>query len=105
MRISDWGADVGSSDLSIPFAVAVEEVEEDAPQEPRLKRLHVLACVHVRQRGREPLALSVHQVTREGVGPIERVAVDVWRWEERRVGKGCGSSCRFWRWSWTEYKQ
>src|SRR3546814_4466393 len=71
MRISDWSSDVCSSDLLLTL------------RRPRLEGVdvHTVRSLH-------PDDLMIR----------ERMPITIWRSEERRVGKGCVSTCRS-RWS------
>src|SRR3546814_8601067 len=70
MRISDWSSDVCSSDLAAPAQLATANT-----------------------------ALIMFYNIGSASGPIiAGGAMDLWRSEERRVGKECVSTCRS-RWS------
>src|SRR3546814_8659126 len=80
MRISDWSSDVCSSDLSLVYARAKNEVSDRA----------FGTLVDVYENGYEFIAHSTRPV------PVADPAS--FRSEERRVGKECVSTCRS-RWS------
>src|SRR3546814_15125151 len=96
MRISDWSSDVCSSDLAgavVALAVDGHEVGQDAGDDlTGAHRVQVRVEVDARGEAGE-LVVEVRTVedppAGEGVDP---------RSAERRVGKGCVSTCRS-RWS------
>src|SRR3546814_3296639 len=79
MRISDWSSDVCSSDLVLAVARQFENVLDD---------------------GIHPLGMSVDDGEQPQVlaRQMRRLAQQLARSEERRVGKECVSTCRY-RWS------
>src|SRR3546814_20639118 len=97
MRISDWSSDVCSSDLHLARDLDL-----------RLAGIVAVlgawpARVHRHAAGLLLLVARHEPVRRPLPGVADHVveAVAVWRIdrsEERRVGKGCGSTCRS-RWS------
>src|SRR3546814_19104319 len=95
MRISDWSSDVCSSDL---FGKTAEEISaEGTPAE---------VVPHKVMPGNRPsTTILARKLTPSVLGQLiafyEHVTFvqgTVWRSEERRVGKECGSTCRS-RWS------
>src|SRR3546814_11066685 len=95
MRISDWSSDVCSSDL-MSMADAREGANRDRYE---LVERSLFLPEHdafretVRRFVEKELVPQHGQWEKEGVVPRE-----VWRSEERRVGKECVSTCRS-RWS------
>src|SRR3546814_10985505 len=97
MRISDWSSDVCSSDLFIGSCTNA-----------RIEDLRAAAAVASKGRAVIPAMVSPgsslvkKQAEAEGLDRIFREAGFKWREsgrsEERRVGKGCVSTCRS-RWS------
>src|SRR3546814_15541842 len=92
MRISDWSSDVCSSDL-------VEVTGEEHGADVRLPDgIHViLAPVAAHLEKQLGLAVTVQGPVVRGAEffqEIEGVDRMVIRWEERRVGKECVSTCR-----------
>src|SRR3546814_18847084 len=96
MRISDWSSDVCSSDLSGPPA------RRAAPRSGR-----ALIQAFVRNMDGPAAVLAVHRVEIMAIEPAVRTGEADFRRpedglregsEERRVGKGCVSTCRS-RWS------
>src|SRR3546814_19395408 len=92
MRIGDWSSDVCSSDL-----VGGRDAHADRPVggpgvARRLERLEREADAVL-----EAAAIGVRPAVRHGAQElVEEIAMCIS--EERRVGKGCVSTCRF-RWS------
>src|SRR3546814_1775934 len=84
MRISDWSSDVCSSDL---FCLTVVSF---------LCRSMVPAGYMPDLSGGRDGRLAIELCTMGGGASL--VQIDLGRSEERRVGKGCVSTCRF-RWS------
>src|SRR3546814_14216872 len=96
MRISDWSSDVCSSDLTVAVrkrgltellaaidgAILSHQTQADAIPAP------------------PPTDVALHQRARAiaRVATLAETPVRRWRSEERRVGKGCVSTCRS-RWS------
>src|SRR3546814_12012945 len=96
MRISDWSSDVCSSDLAAVGGKGDSEAEdhhntgeadEDSCHEGCLPALDNRTTRGPRLRGGQPYTAS-----KGTLGCIDM------RSEERRVGKGCVSTCRY-RWS------
>src|SRR3546814_9576416 len=83
MRISDWSSDVCSSDLNLDTSLLRESNEEAG-----------LVPSDLDGRSEQRIILRMHRRLPEGY-QVEDVLV---RSEERRVGKGCVSTCRS-RWS------
>src|SRR3546814_18822978 len=101
MLISDWSADVCSSDLLDPAGAAAGERNVDRPR-ARIDRVFdkFLQCagrtLHHLARGD-----AVYQVLRQTTNGHDTALADqvaASRAEERRVGKECVSKCRS-RWS------
>src|SRR3546814_14573167 len=92
MRISDWSADVCSSDL-----LQAEGVQRRAPGQPRDRIGDAVAEREALVGGQADQALAGFDriVERRGVGIERRVGG---RAEERRAGKACVVPCRS-RWS------
>src|SRR3546814_4832806 len=87
MRISDWGSDVCSSDLSMA-------IQSDLP---------ILVCALGPMHMRGAMLAVPAQVQEVGAGQQQAAARHqhaVQRSEERRVGKACVSTCRSW---WSQY--
>src|SRR3546814_15359327 len=111
MRISDWSSDVCSSDLlghlhwSHPALVADLILPAKASGSARIQRYfgELVGLIALVQPDQE-WATNEFQALLEANAPLHAVhgaiesAVNVWRSEERRVGKECCSTCRF-RWS------
>src|SRR3546814_16295369 len=101
MRISDWSSDVCSSDLA--HAVNAAAAVGGTVIGPACHR-RIIA--HKAPRGRQEAAIGVFGVD----AVLDRPAIDAdvvlrhRRSEERRVGKGCVSTCRS-RWSPYHYKK
>src|SRR3546814_8285558 len=83
MRISDWSSDVCSSDLPAPPVDWGGRVVEEVAIGP-------LAFRHEAASGKAAGEISGH------FHPKAVVSVRGRRSEERRVGKGCVSTCRSW---------
>src|SRR3546814_14741404 len=99
MRISDWSSDVCSSDLHF---LAVLEQRRGVGDDLRIQRLRHLVAAEQRAVVRQVASFRLHQ-QRVEVEVVEMLsaAADLLqqvRSEERRVGKGCVSTCRS-RWS------
>src|SRR3546814_16057927 len=96
MRISDWSSDVCSSDLDGDVAVALAALEEAVADEPAgdgdADRQH-----HGGGKGEETVAHASSQRLC-GAAAWRKVAAELRRSEERRVGQECVSTCRS-RWS------
>src|SRR3546814_12407410 len=99
MRISDWSSDVCSSDLNL----ARDEIDQPAVDEMRGYATRALLVKDDRflldsrqtadaraDRNASAVTLFVAHVGEAGI--LQRL-----RSEERRVGKECGSTCRY-RW-------
>src|SRR3546814_20512435 len=98
MRISDWSSDVCSSDLYVFLESAfrlVNLVEDAAIAE--MLGLDLPPAAKGVIDGDELHLRKARQVLPVGIFGLKR-AVIVLRSEERRVGKGCVSTCRS-RWS------
>src|SRR3546814_16876354 len=107
MRISDWSSDVCSSDLPDfcrvnPAMSAVKRHQEQATfadrPTPSDKVVHEV-CGHVQVGHRQSTAVqnrSCYMMLRQRAATAPPFLGD--RSEERSVGKGCVSTCRF-RWS------
>src|SRR3546814_8594918 len=108
MRISDWSSDVCSSDLELqiihPDYVLLPEEAGDVPEREPVyglsegltnNRLRQLAVQALERAPELPEWIEPSVLARKG-----------WpaRSEERRVGKGCVSTCRS-RWSPYHYKK
>src|SRR3546814_1137146 len=85
MRISDWSSDVCSSDL---YRLAA--LREAIPN----------ICLQMLLRGRNTVGYTPYpeKVTRAFVQEATDTGIDIFRSEERRVGKECVSTCIS-RWS------
>src|SRR3546814_13191604 len=96
MRISDWSADVCSSDLAADLVV----------QKIHLAAARQFACERFAQHGRIPRRDErLHrQPVRWRGGDQAQFAQPAHRSAERRVGKECVSTCRS-RWSPYHYKK
>src|SRR3546814_20979718 len=86
MRISDWSSDVCTSDLSL-----------EHPEEADLLQAAVAEALTT-ARTADIAHSGVATVSTVGMGDAVLAALDRLRSEERRVGKGCVSTCRS-RWS------
>src|SRR3546814_15378339 len=107
MRISDWSSDVCSSDLLLedhrdlpppdPAHLAGREADEVALLARAVPEADLAADDPPRRRGDEPHDRQAgHGLARAGFpDDCDRLAA---RSEERRVGKECVRTCRFW-WS------
>src|SRR3546814_13167351 len=105
MRISDWSSDVCSSDLderlvAVPLVPGFEVQRREAADRGAIVAEMVAARrqrdLRAEVRGRD---LEAEVAVMLGHHPVHLVDEDdVWRSEERRVGKGCGSTFRS-RWS------
>src|SRR3546814_17646866 len=87
MRISDWSSDVCSSDLREAVAGAARDLFVIGVQE---QRVEVVGAPRAQARGGVDLDFRLPV----GVCTDHRGR----RSDERRVGKGCGSTCRY-RWA------
>src|SRR3546814_13924382 len=107
MRISDWSSDVCSSDLEV---AAVKAVRDGPIHQEDLAVGDAAATLPVGHRAPEPVGLTrlAHRdpVHRDGAADAtdllsrqaEAAFQEGHRSEERRVGKGCVSTCRS-RWA------
>src|SRR3546814_17705743 len=98
MRISDWSSDVCSSDLAAVRADARDQLLRmrlriDADGQIWLERLG-----HQASHMLSNLTAATALVRIPAGVALDTHAVVQWRSEERRVGKGCVSTCRS-RWS------
>src|SRR3546814_20270428 len=95
MRISDWSSDVCSSDLLRAL------IREQAPDVVVSFLTNVNVAAILATRGLDvPLIVCerTNPVVERSTGKIWRALRRLFRSEERRVGKECGSTCRS-RWS------
>src|SRR3546814_14714309 len=101
MRISDWSSDVCSSDLHgdtlIDICFVGSGAKANLPLSPDFRSLYSQS----RSKTRAPTRCDAYSIS-AGRSPID----SFWRYpsprsEERRVGKGCVSTCRS-RW-WPEH--
>src|SRR3546814_20568050 len=101
MRISDWSSDVGSSDLDESIRTLVADMFETmhaapgvglaAPQVGESLRLFVWHWAEDESTLHEGVAINpALWITPTELGPPDADE----RSEERRVGKGCVSTCR-----------
>src|SRR3546814_15075838 len=106
MRISDWSSDVCSSDLALPALRAQDARIAVAEADVRLARADKRPDwkVGVTYGRRDPMygdmasvGVSIDLPLFAGKRQNPRTAASE-RSEERRVGKACGSTCRY-RWS------
>src|SRR3546814_15279802 len=97
MRISDWSSDVCSSDL--PLSLMAERIGREKAE--RIWRRSRQAVDALRERT-ERLGLAVDGATRGSIyldgNVLDAGGLAHERSEERRVGKGCVSTCRS-RWA------
>src|SRR3546814_15374176 len=127
MRISDWSSDVCSSDLALarrnhilyPFATVLGERTIEAllargyisiscwnrsltyhPMGPNLRDRRLIE--HLDHRAHIAAIGSPSDIFLEGseIIPVFENNHLMWRLEERRVGKECVSTCRYW---WSPY--
>src|SRR3546814_11514525 len=95
MRISDWSSDVCSSDLTLGDCGAVlEQLRGRAQRQQRVvvaQQLGIDAVAAQQALGIGAELMHQRAVPPQATGPDHRS-------EERRVGKGCVSTCRS-RWS------
>src|SRR3546814_19406077 len=95
MRISDWSSDVCSSDLKL-----VRCGGEGAISEPQRTSFGTLL---MERSVRNNLGGTIERRW-DPAGLVVTIALPARRSEERRVGKECVRTCRFW-WSPYHYKQ
>src|SRR3546814_15674790 len=105
MRISDWSSDVCSSDLPAianPEAKPSTQVSKPVASKPDVRKPAENKAATTVASKSTPWWISSGngkglQVIYDGSAAFER-AIVVLRWEERRVGKECVSTC-IQRWS------
>src|SRR3546814_13741826 len=109
MRISDWSSDVCSSDLidrnMVAAVIAAEDgkfCSHDGFDTEAIENAMARNAKGGRLRGGSTIsqqtAKNVFLWQGEGWSRYLRKGLEVWRSEERRVGKECVSTCRS-RWS------
>src|SRR3546814_13414773 len=108
MRISDWSSDVCSSDLATPLRgeqgmIAIREFLRK-PKHRKNPDIPSLASIAPMRRHRCSLAITRQSLTGYTTSinsPSDaNKAYSSARWEERRVGKECGSTYRT---CWSQY--
>src|SRR3546814_10930742 len=101
MRISDWSADVCSSDLAIAEGTATATAAVTATAAiASVAAFHVFQRIVILPHGRdrsENVTILLDKFLRIAIQLVGDFLLDV-RSEERRVGKECVSTCRS-RWS------
>src|SRR3546814_17969859 len=112
MRISDWSSDVCSSDLLFAAALLLLHIGDvvDAEQQEVLLRQLVVAdllvhcCPSTSCSGRPPSMAGPMPLAASAVLilMVRTSGSTTWRWrstwsrsEESRVGRECGSTCRY----------
>src|SRR3546814_13929283 len=105
MRISDWSSDVCSSDLvltSYTELVANPTAAADPEKRHAMDQIQTLLDGVMEARGNVLVKLNVAEPDLDAVIAIlpSMKSPTVSRSEERRVGKGWGSTCRF---GWAPY--
>src|SRR3546814_17174123 len=111
MRMSDWSSDVCSSDLLVGRQIGpslhLAHIIQQGPQFA-LMRMDIFGQTpagigeqHVMDES--DAAGRAHDICEDGlhVGKIRPAAMvsylgNIWRSEERRVGKECASQCQYW---------
>src|SRR3546814_20109662 len=109
LRISDWSSDVCSSDLSRAISVAGYRVELDlrSAVDSAVKTFSTVTTIDltssVESTWLDFIGAAVDSVDVDGASiPVE---YDGSRWEERRVGKECVSTCRSRGWAYLQKTQ
>src|SRR3546814_16635223 len=103
MRISDWSSDVCSSDLFARVAAAYADDQDHAQRlYDYISKLWFMPATPILSNGGTgrglPISCYLNYVDDSLHGIVHTWTENVWRSEERRVGKECVSTCKS-RWS------
>src|SRR3546814_15988913 len=100
MRISDWSSDVCSSDLVHRGHVDTTAQTHGGIEQHAAQGVEEVVPASLQEAvdGRPDIAQIAEYVVNTGLRRIGHKLVVAYRSEERRVGKGCVSTCRS-RWS------
>src|SRR3546814_20961838 len=98
MRIGDWSSDLCSSDLNKYLEGHQQKIAEFDEAERQLKA-DIRACEAIVEKERiEDQSNQFSKILTKiaGSGGVDLAALLADSSEERRVGKGCVVTCRFW---------